>query len=289
MAVYEQGYRPYSGPLTAAWSRFLVLPRHAYEQVMRSRAFMAFLVLCAVPPLAGSVMIYLHHNLYAIQALKLDPQFLEQALPIDGRFFWVLLTTQSVLASLIAIFMGAAVVTPDFANNGLALYLVRPFTRWEYVLGRFSVLAILMSLITWSPMLVLFFFQSYLGGWAWFSTHLNILAGLFLGSWLWIALVSLLTLTAAAVVRRRPLVVAAVIGAFFVSRAMGLAVNLIYDTWLGGFMNLLGLTRTVWASFFGVEAPTQVPAVAAMIALAGYCLLCLWILSRRVRAYQVVR
>ena len=36
--------------------------------------------------------------------------------------------------------------------------------RAQYVLGKMSVLLILLSLITWVPQLLLFFFQSYLEG-----------------------------------------------------------------------------------------------------------------------------
>jgi len=31
MAVYEHTYKPYAGPLTPEWSRFLIIPRHAYR------------------------------------------------------------------------------------------------------------------------------------------------------------------------------------------------------------------------------------------------------------------
>ena len=31
MAVYEQTYKRYAGKLTPEWSRFLIIPRHAFE------------------------------------------------------------------------------------------------------------------------------------------------------------------------------------------------------------------------------------------------------------------
>ena len=44
MAVYEQGYRRYSGPLTPEWSRVLVLPRYSLKEVFSSKLFLAFFV-----------------------------------------------------------------------------------------------------------------------------------------------------------------------------------------------------------------------------------------------------
>ena len=42
MAVYKKTYRPYEGELTPAWSRFLVIPRYAFEDLHRSRFLTIF-------------------------------------------------------------------------------------------------------------------------------------------------------------------------------------------------------------------------------------------------------
>jgi hypothetical protein len=70
-----------------------------------------------------------------------------------------------MMALFLAAFVGPGQVSPDLANNALSLYLARPFSRVEYVLGKMSVLAILMSLMTWMPGLLLFGLQGYLEGW----------------------------------------------------------------------------------------------------------------------------
>ena len=43
MAVYEQTYKPYTGKLTPEWSRFLIIPRHAFRGVFSSKLFTAFM------------------------------------------------------------------------------------------------------------------------------------------------------------------------------------------------------------------------------------------------------
>ena len=45
MAVYEQTYKRYAGPLTPEWSRFLIIARHAYRSVFSSKLFTAFFVI----------------------------------------------------------------------------------------------------------------------------------------------------------------------------------------------------------------------------------------------------
>src|SRR5258707_13066390 len=54
---------------------------------------------------------------------------------------------------------GPPLVSRDLRNNALPLYLCRPFTRTEDVLGKMSVLLILLSAITWIPQLLLFLFH----------------------------------------------------------------------------------------------------------------------------------
>ena len=289
MAVYERSYRPYEGPLTGAWSRLWVLPRYAYENILRSRGFVAFAVFSGLAPAAAAVLIYLHHNLYALKALHLDAGLLAERVPINGLFFMILIAFQGFLAFILALVMGPSLMVPDFANNGLALYLCRPFSKWEYILGRFTALAVLMSAITWVPGLILFVFQSFLGGWSWFAGNAFIAWGIVAGSMIWIVLVCLVTMAASAWVRRKPLAAALVLGFFFVSRAMAGAITEIYRTWVGDLFNPWGLTRTVWAGLFNVNSPTHVPVALAWTDLVLLIGLCLWLLSRKVKAYQVVR
>src|SRR3989441_4407849 len=169
MAVYEVIYKPYLGKLTPEWSRFLVIPRHAFRDVFKSKLFTAFFVVCFAPLLVEAILIYLHHNVNALAILKID---VRRLLPIDAYFFEAFVGVQAGFAFLLTLLVGPPLVARDLRNNALPLYLCRPFTRTEYVLGKMSVLLILLSAITWIPQLLLFLFQSYLEGASWFIANL---------------------------------------------------------------------------------------------------------------------
>ena len=62
MAVLERSYKRFQGTLSPEWSRFLIIPRHAYRHVFRSKLFTAFFALSFVWPLVCAILIYLHHN-----------------------------------------------------------------------------------------------------------------------------------------------------------------------------------------------------------------------------------
>ncbi|HEY0511763.1 MAG TPA: hypothetical protein VGH73_07665 [Thermoanaerobaculia bacterium] len=291
MAVYERNYGRYQGELTPPRSRFLILPRYAAKDVFDSRAFVAFFALCFLMPFVGLLIVYLHHNLSALNFLHLPLEQLNQALPIDATFFRRGLELQSWLCFLMALAVGPALIAPDLRNNGLPLYLSRPFSRTEYVLGKMTVLVVLMSLITWIPGLLLFLFQAYLEGGKWLGENLRIGAAILIGSWAWILVVSLVVLAISAWVKWKPVARVSLLIVFFVLTGFAKALNEALDTWWGYLLSLSTAMNNVWSFLFGQEFddPHAQPVWAAWLTIGLGCALALWLLSRRIRAYEVVR
>ena len=160
MAVYKKTYRPYEGALTPSWSRLFVIPRYAFEDLRRSRFISLFYVATFIYPLICALLIYVAHNASALRLLNVENA--SRLISINVTFFQALLGWQSVMVLFLAAFVGPGQVSPDLANNALSLYLARPFSRVEYVLGKMSVLVILASLMTWVPALLLFALQGYM-------------------------------------------------------------------------------------------------------------------------------
>jgi ABC-2 type transport system permease protein len=286
MAVYDRAYRRYTGPVTTERTRFLVLPRHAYEEIFKSKLFVVLLVLCCLPFAAEAVIVYLHHNFSALAKLNLP---LDQLIPIDARFFELTVAMQSALAFFLALAIGPGLVSADLRNNALPLYFSRPFSRAEYVAGKLSVLLVLLSAVTWVPGLLLFALQGYLGGVDWLRGN-GWIAGAILASCVaWIAVLSLLTLAISAWVKWKPVARIALLVVFFVLRGWGEAIDKSLDTHWGGIFSLMKLNDTVRVSLFGTGTEADLPAWGAWLGLAAFGALSLWLLDRRVRAFEVVR
>jgi len=292
MAVYEHTYKPYAGPLTTEWSRFLVIPRHAYQDVYRSKLFVAFFGLCFVCPLIMAILIYLHHNLTAMAIFQIN---LRDLAPINAMFFRIFLGVQTSLAFILTVLIGPPLISRDLANNALPLYLCRPFSRAEYVFGKMSVLVILISAITWVPGELLFLFQCYLEGVAWAASNLYIAVAIFIVSWVWITLLALLSVTISAWVKWRVAASAALFGLFIISNAIGFMINGVLQTRWGGFFNLFWILRTIEDGLFrapnsaGLPNWMVLPTPAAWLSFGLFCAGCLFLLTRKVRAYEVVR
>src|SRR5258708_1904092 len=286
MAVYRRSYTSYAGPLTPAWSRSLVLFRYSRRKLFRSKFQTGLFVLCFFYPLACLLLIYVANNLSFLESIGGAGRSL---IKIDNKFFFTFIQVQGVLAFILTAFTGPGLISPDLANGALPLYFCRPFSRAEYLIGKASVLAIVLSQITWVPGLVLFVVQATLAGPRWTWDHLWIAGSIVLSSLIWIAILSLLAMALSAWVKWRIVAGALLLGVMFFGAGFAEAVNAVLRTQSGHFFNVAYLMTTVWNALFQVDSRHAIPVGEAWVALLVYCAICLGLLMRKVRAYEVIR
>jgi ABC-2 type transport system permease protein len=298
MAVYKKTYRPYTGALTSPAGRLWVIPRYAFEDLHRSRFLTIFYLATFLYPLGCALLIYVAHNISALSLLNVRNA--TQMIQVNVTFFLSVLGWQSMLALFLAAFIGPGQISPDLANNALPLYLARPFSRAEYVLGKMSVLVILMSCMTWAPGLLLFGLQGYLEGWDWMAANSRIAYGLFFGAWVWIIVLALLALALSAWVKWKPAAGGLMFGVFFVAAGFGSVINGVQRTRWGHLLNISDLVGTVWVQLFEGDKPTttgavffrvpqgeELPPWCCWAMLIALCLVCLYMLERKIRAVEV--
>lgn len=210
-------------------------------------------------------------------------------LDINGKFFSVYLDVQAAFAFVLTALIGPGLVSPDLANGALTLYLCRPLSRTEYVLGKMSVLFITLSWITWIPGLVLFFVQASLSGWQWMWDNAWIAAAIMLGSLVWIAVLSLAALALSAWVKWRIVAGAMLLGMLFLGAGFARAINAVLRTQQGYLIDISQLVSIVWHDLFRDTADLPLSVAEAWMALLAFAAFCLYLLMRKVRANEVVR
>jgi len=309
MAVYEHLYGAYEGESHSAWSRFLVIPRYALREVFKSKLLTTIFILCFIYPLIATILVYLHHNANALALLQIN---VRELLPIDASFFRTFLEVQGSFAFILAVLVAPPLISRDLANNALPLYLCRPLSRVEYVLGKMSVVGALLSLVTWIPGLLIFFFQASLSGFAWLWANLWMIWAIFFGFMVWIILLSLLALAISSLVNWRVVASGALVGLFFVPSAFGEIVNALFLTRAGHLISLWATMNSIWRGLFGLfERQTgsvrgtvtnpiyerqyfdiallEPPLWVSWLVVGLACALCVWLLARKVRAYEVIK
>jgi len=297
MAVYKHTYKAYSGALTPAWSRFTVLSRYGFSTVFGSRPFTAYMVICMVPFLVGLTFIYFIHRasvqgllqgwLYGRQPgqLGLHPG----RSMVDAEWFLYFLAVEAWMGFLATAWVGPGMITKDFANQSVQLYLSRPLSRPEYLLGKASVLGVLLSCTTWIPALLLFGLQAVLegGGWGW--QYLWIAGSIIIAGLMYILFIVLFSMAVSVWVRWRIAATALMLAIFFVLPGLGQAANVILNSHWGMVINFPGLIVQIWFDLFRMPHRPMIPGWAAWASILFACSMCIWMLNSRLRAREVER
>jgi len=292
MAVYKRRYNPYAGSLTPEWSRFYVLTRYAFAELFKSRVFVIFFILALVPTLGFAAYIFIANNKTVQLLLQIR---MGDVLTVDSQYFLIFLFSQSWLAFLLNCWVGPTLVSGDLVNGALPLFLSRPFSRAEYVLGKLAVLGILLSCVTWIPALLLFFLQGGLAsGWLW--PHLWMIVPIIFCSFIWILMLSLISLSVSAWMKLRIVATGVTFISFIVPAAIGAIFDAIMRTYWGGLLNFPQLFQDIIGNAFHADERfgsssrfNQIPIPMAWAMLVLVCILALFVLNARLRAREVVR
>jgi ABC-type transport system involved in multi-copper enzyme maturation permease subunit len=266
-----------------------------------------FYVLCFVPTLIAFSGVYLSAHADLLLSMfpnaRIPTEF--ELVPVHAPFFLTLMSIQATLSVFVTALIGPGLVSPDLTNNALPLYLSRPFSRAEYVLGKFSVLFVLLSLVTGVPMLLIYLLKSAFAGAGWFIENIHLAIAIVIGSVVWVSLLSLVSLASSALVRWRPAAAGMLFALFFIPAGFGQAANEMMVTGWGTLLNASVVIETLWNSLFYMNDPEgydraarllnparhsdPIPAWSAWFMVICLSLVSLFLLHRKIRAHEVVR
>ena len=287
MTVYKRSYEAYRGKVTRRWSRCVVLTRYALGELFRSRFFFGFFIVSLVPVLLFAGYIFVANSPLVRTLLSLVSSSLK--FPVETRFFTSFLEAQAFLAFLLTCWAGPTLVAGDLTNGALPLFLSRPLGREEYVAGKFAVLGILLSCITWIPALALLFLEGGLSEKGWLAAHLWMMGPILWCSLVWIALLALVGLATSAWVKWRIVAMGAIFGVFVIPAGLGMAMDRILETGWGRMLDPNYLFHEVLYAGFRSSFGGAVPLSAAWAMLVLVSVVSLEMLRARLRAFEVVR
>jgi ABC-type transport system involved in multi-copper enzyme maturation permease subunit len=293
MAVYKRSYNPYTGSLTPEWTRFFVLTRYAFADLFKSRFFVLLLILSLIPILFFGGYIFFANNKTAQLLIQVHSARL---FSVENEYFIMIMIAQAQAAFLLTCWAGPVLIAGDLTNGALPLFLSRPFSRADYVVGKLAVLGLLLSAVTWVPCLLLFSLQAGLANDGWIWLHLWMIIPIIFCSAIWILMLSLISLAVSAWVKLRIVATGVIFISFFIPAGLGEMFNAIMGTYWGRLLNFSYMFRLILAKGFRERAGlwgslgwNEIPVPAAWGVLIFVCLLSLVILNARLRARETVR
>ena len=278
MPIHDQSYRPYRGTLEPHTLRWWTIARAGLTHYLTRRLFLVFLFIASIPAIVRGVLIWLSHQ-----------PAMSQFTPIDPVFFRGFLTWQGPFLLLICIWPGALLIAQDLKTNAIQMYLSKPLTRTDYILGKFAIIAAIGTLLMPVPALLLFLMEIGL------SDNLTFLAANF---WLPLAILGysavvitgggLLALAVSSITHSGRYAGLLFFALVFFSQMGGMVLRLITGSRAFIVLSLPELVDQTGSLFFGgvtEQGLFVIPSVLSYAALIGVSL---WILRRRVRAVEIV-
>jgi ABC-2 type transport system permease protein len=264
----------------------MVLPRYAWRQLYQQRLVVLLTMAAFVWPLLCAGFIYLTNHVELLQGL--EPEF-RAFIQVDGRFFAIFMYVQGACAVFLAALAGPGLVAPDLANNALPLYFSRPLTRWSYALARLTVIVGMLSVVTWIPGLLLFGLQVGLAGGWWFLANWTLGAGLVAGFLLWLLVLGLVAMASSAYVKWRVVAGAVTLAVFFILAGVSEMIDSVFRVTWGHLLDPAWAVNRIWSALLGVDPPDGPGAGASLAALAGFVLVLVLVIERKLRPVEVVR
>jgi ABC-2 type transport system permease protein len=282
MPIYDQGYRRYEAREALRRVRFWPITREALRLILSRRAFLGLLMIAWVPFLARVIQVYV------------VTRFPEagRVLPVDGRLFGEFLAQQSVFTLFLTVFGGAGLIANDLRTGAILVYLSRPLTRRDYVLGKLGTLLALNLSVTLVPGLLLYLVALSLAPAQFLKADLAWIGPAIVLQSLMVSVVTSLVALAVSSLSRS----ARVAGLGFFGLLMGLELargilRAVYDRRPETLLvSLRANMQAVGNALFGIQSrafdiPWMEPAAVLLLVSIG----CLMILRSRVRAVEIVR
>ena len=281
--IYEQHYRRLDASIPLRNQRWIPIAREGIKALVGFRAYLGLIAIAWLPVFARLVQVYFTTRFPEAR----------RVVPVDDKLFFDFMGQQMPWMLLMSAYAGAGLIANDMRTGGLLLYLSRPLTLGDYILGKLSILFASLSLVTLVPGIVLFLgarslAPDVLGD----ASHLLLLPKIIAFAVVMILPTAGLVLVMSALARNPRF---AGLGFFFVfvgsTVAQGIAWQATRSPY-AGLVSIQAAMRRVGEAIFQVK-PTRMtadlPAEWAFAVLVILVLGCLYVLRTRVRAVEIVK
>jgi ABC-2 type transport system permease protein len=276
--IHDQSYRRYRGERAPEGRAWTVIASAGIKNMLAKRKFLGLLLIAWLPFIVRAVQMYIAANFP--QASMLAPtaetfrQFLEQ---------------QGVFTFFITIFTGAGLIANDLRANALQIYLSKPLGRFEYIAGKFAVLAFFLLLVTWLPATMLLIIQIvFAGNLAFLTANLFLLPAILVATGVETIVLCLVMLALSSLSKSARFVGIMYAGVLFFTHALYGVVYVVTRNTTFSWMSLQGNLQHLGDLVFRVQPRYDTPAWATLLALAVIVGAAAFVLERRVRGVEVV-
>lgn len=281
MPIHRERYRRREDGIDLRGRAWLVIAANGLRILVRRRAFLFLLILAWLPAIVRAVQIYAAANLPSVSEVGF--------LAIGVRTFRDFMNQQEPFVFFITVYAGSGLIADDLRARALQLYLSRPVTRTQYLAGKAAILMTALLSVTWLPaMLLLFLVPIFAGSMTFVVENFYLIPAISVYALIHVTVSTFLILALSSLSNSRWFVAVMYAGFAFFTNALfgviGAAVEGTAFSWVSVFANV----RQVGDVLFRQTPRFETPPLVSATVLVAIILASAYVLSRRIRAVEVV-
>jgi ABC-type transport system involved in multi-copper enzyme maturation permease subunit len=279
MPIHDQGYRRYKGRREAHGRTWLVIARGGMMERLRERKFLGLLLVAWLPFLVRSVQLYVAAN-YAQAAALLAP---------TPELFKEFLQQQGIFVFFITMYVGAGLIANDRRANALQIYLSKPLTRVDYVVGKLATLLTFLTAVTWVPAILLLLIQMmFAGNLTFLKAHLFLIPAITVYAAVAVTMAAFTMLALSSLSKSRRFVAVMYAGLIFFTAAMYQALRGMTGSRAWLFISPGDVLDVIADTIFRSSGERPIHFAIALLVVAVLLATSVLVLERRVRGVEVV-
>ena len=287
MPIHTQNYRHWEGTLKPHnYTRWWVIAK-AELKLLAKRKIVRLIV--AIPPiiyiLVHAIWIYLDYFLGTSEIehpFKVDPGFFQ-------RFLFKMPVLSGFLVALISIFSGAGLIADDLKSNALSLYLSKPISWIDYLIGKFAVIGILLTCTTLIPGFLLFLEHILLSDFTFLKENYWVIFSIIAFSGIVTAITSLLMLVFSSLTTNSRYATIGFCSLWFGTPVIALILTEVYSMSSVAIVSIWANYDRIGTALFAMSPNYDIHWLSTLIVLIATTALCVFVLRLRIRAVQVVK
>jgi ABC-2 type transport system permease protein len=278
MPIHDQSYRRYGGEKLPHGRTWLVIASAGIRTFFAKRAFLGLLLSSWMPFFARALQTYASTNLPQADFLTLTPQT-----------FRDFLNQQQIFMFFMTVYVGSGLIANDRRANALQIYLSKPLTRAEYVLGKMTILMSFLLLITWVPAIVLLIVQAlFAGSFAFVRENLYLVPAITLFSFLQVIMVSAAMLALSSLSNSSRYVGILYAALLFFSQALFNVMRAVFPGSPVAWMSFEANLNQIGNAIFRLPLQYDTPWFVSLLMILGLIAASGFVLDRRVRGVEIV-
>jgi len=282
LPIHRERYRRRQTGIDFRGRAWIVIALNGIRAVVRKRAFLFLMILAWIPVIVRGVQIWAAANVPGMNQISL--------LAVTPRLFRDFLNQQEPLVFFITVYVGSGLIADDIRANALQLYLSRPVTRTQYIAGKAAIVMAAIASVTWVPaMLLLFLVPAFAGNMTFLRDNLSLIPAISAYAVVQIALASLVILALSSLTKSRWFVAIMYAGlAFFTNAVFGVITASTEGSTAFSWVSLIANVRQVGDVFFRLRPRFETPPFVSALVIVAVIIASAAVLSRRIRAIEVV-